>query len=156
MNRFLSDMATGNQFKNAVNDGVVEAVEAAEGELSAALDLAVIRTELASDRTLLAWIRTALTLMAAGIAYDKGFRLLHDQRVVAGNAWVHSANFAGILVTGASTVLLVIATLRHVMIARSLADARRRGIGRAVPSLLAAALVILLGCAVIVFLLATG
>ena len=37
-------MTTGKQFAGAVNDGVVEAVEAAEGELSAALDLAYVAT----------------------------------------------------------------------------------------------------------------
>jgi putative membrane protein len=146
-------MPVNRRYENAVNEHMVEA---AEIELDAALELSFTRTELASDRTLLAWIRTTLALMAAGIAYDKGFRLLHDQRVVAGTAWVRSANFAGVLVSAISTVLLVIATVRHIIIARSLAGARHRGIGAAIPTLLAAAVVILLGCAVVAFLLATG
>jgi putative membrane protein len=139
-----------------VNKRYQNAIEAAETELDTAVELSFTRTELASDRTLLAWIRTALTLMAAGIAYDKGFRLLHDERLAAGTALVRSANFAGVLVSGASTVLLAMATVRHMMIVRSLAGGRHRGIGGAIPTLLAAVLVILLGCAVIVFLLATG
>lgn len=146
-------MPVNRHYQNAVNEQVAEA---AEVELDAAVELSFLRTELASDRTLLAWVRTALTLMAAGIAYDKGFRLLHDERLAAGTAFVRSANFAGVLVAGASTALLAIATVRHVMIARSLATARHRGVGGAIPTLLAAVLVILLGCAVIVFLLATG
>jgi putative membrane protein len=146
-------MPVNKRYENAANERVVEA---AEVELDAALELSFTRTELASDRTLLAWIRTALTLMAAGIAYDKGFRLLHDERLAAGTALVRSANFAGMLLAGASTLLLAIATVRHVMIARSLAGGRGRGMGGAIPTLLAAVLVILLGCAVIVFLLATG
>jgi putative membrane protein len=145
-------MAADKRHENLINEQVVEA---AETELDAAVELSFTRTELASDRTLLAWVRTALTLLAAGIAYDKGFRLLHDERLAAGTALVRSANFAGVLVSAASTVLLAIATVQHLMMARSLA-AGRRGIGGAIPTLLAAVLVILLGCAVIVFLLATG
>lgn len=146
-------MPVDKRYRSAADEQVVEA---AEVELDAALQLAFTRTELASDRTLLAWIRTALTLMAAGIAYDKGFRLLHDQRLAAGVALVRSANFAGMLLAGISTVLLAIATVRHMMIARSLAGGRRGGMGGAVPTLLAAIVVILLGCAVVVFLLVTG
>ncbi len=146
-------MAADKRHENLINEQVVEA---AETELDTAVELSFTRTELASDRTLLAWIRTALTLMAAGIAYDKGFRLLHNERLAAGTALVRSANFAGVLLSGASTVLLAIATARHIMIARWLARGRRRGIGGALPTLLAAGLVVLLGCAVIVFLLATG
>lgn len=146
-------MTADERHKNFIDEQVAEV---AEVELDVAVELSFLRTELASDRTLLAWIRTALTLMAAGIAYDKGFRLLHDERLAAGTALVRSANFAGVLVSAASTVLLAVATVRHMMIARSLAGARRRGAGGAVPTLLAAVLVILLGCAVVVFLLATG
>jgi putative membrane protein len=146
-------MPADKPYRSATNEVVAEATES---ELDTALELSFTRTELASDRTLLAWIRTALTLMAAGVAYDKGFRLLHDERLAEGTAWVRSANFAGVLVTAASTVLLAMATVRHLMIARSLAGARQRGMGGAIPTLLAAGLVILLGCAVIVFLLATG
>ena len=146
-------MPVNKRYKNVLNEQVVET---AEVELDAAMELSYMRTELASDRTLLAWVRTAQTIMAAGIAYDKGFRLLHDERLAAGTALVRSANFAGILVAAASTVLLAIATVRHVMLARSLAGARRGGIGGAIPTLLAAGLVILLGCAVCVFLLLTG
>lgn len=131
-------------------------VETAETELDTALQLAFTRTELTSDNTLLAWVRTALALMAAGIAYDKAISLLHSERLAAGTAWVRSANFAGILVTGISVVLLTIATLRHLRIARSLAVDRHRGIGGSATSLLAAILVILMGCGVFVFLVVTG
>ena len=146
-------MPANKPYKNPINERVLET---AEVELDATLELAFMRTELTSDNTLLAWVRTALALMAAGIAYDRGFRLLHYERLAAGTAWVRSANFAGILVTGISVVLLTIATVRHVRIARSLAGVRHSGIGRALPSLLAAVLVVLLGCGVFAFLVATG
>jgi uncharacterized membrane protein YidH (DUF202 family) len=146
-------MPVDKPYKPAIHE---QLVESAEVELDTALALAFTRTELTSDNTLLAWVRTALAMMAAGIAYDKAFLLLHDERLAAGTAWVRSANFAGILVTGISVVLLVIATVRHLRIARSLAEARRRGIGGSATSLLAAILVILMGCAVFVFLVVTG
>jgi putative membrane protein len=132
-----------------------QVVQAAESELDEALELAFTRTELASDRTLLAWIRTALTLMAAGIAYDKGFRLLHERRLAEGTAWVTSAHFAGVLVTIASTLLLAMATVRHLVLCRHLAGARSKSLGWAMPSLLGAMLVIGLGCAVAVILITT-
>jgi len=146
-------MPVHKRYRNAIGEQVAEV---AEVELDAALELSFQRTELASDRTLLAWIRTSLALMAAGIAYDKGFRLLHDERLSAGTALVRSANFAGMLVAGISTVLLALATVRHVMIARSLAGTRGGGMGRAIPTLLGAVVVILLGCAVVTFLVMTG
>ena len=146
-------MPANKAYKRTINE---KAVETAEVELDIALDLAFTRTELTSDNTLLAWVRTALAMMAAGIAYDKAFLLLHDERLAAGTAWVRSANFAGILVTGISIVLLAIATVRHLRIARSLAGARRRSIRGSATSLLAAMLVILMGCGVFVFLVVTG
>ncbi len=145
-------MPVDKRYQNAMNEQVVEA---AESELDAALDLAFTRTELASDRTLLAWIRTALTLMAAGVAYDKGFRLLHQERLAEGTAWVTSAHFGGILVTVASTLLLAFATVKHFVLARALAAARHSGLGRAIPTLLGAVVVIALGCALVTILLTT-
>ena len=145
-------MRVDKRYQNAVGE---QLAEAAELELDAALELALTRTELASDRTLLAWIRTALTLMAAGIAYDKGFQLLHNERLAEGTAWVRSAHFGGILVTIASTLLLALATFKHFRLARSLAASRRTGLGRAIPSLLGAVVVIVLGCAVATVLITT-
>jgi putative membrane protein len=145
-------MPVTKRYENAMSEQVVRA---AESELDAALELAFTRTELASDRTLLAWIRTALTLMAAGVAYDKGFRFLHQERLAEGTAWVNSAHFAGIFVAIASTMLLAMATVRHLILARHLAAARHKSLGRAVPSLLGALLVIALGCVVATILLTT-
>ncbi len=133
-----------------------QVVEAAETELDATLNLAFTRTWLAFDRTLLAWIRTALTLMAAGIAYDKGFRFLHEERLEAGTAWVRSAHIVGISVTGAVTLLLAAVTVYHFMSVRSLVASRRGGISQALPTILAALLVILLGCSVFVVLVVTS
>jgi inner membrane protein YidH len=146
-------MASDKQDNSVANEKIVET---AETELDAAVELAFTRTELAFDRTLLAWIRTALTLMAAGIAYDKGFQLLHEARLEEGTAWVRSAHVVGIALTAASTLLLIVVTVNYFMNVRALAAFRRRGIAQALPTVLAALLVILLGCSVLTVLVATS
>lgn len=111
------------------------------------VDLAVQRTELACGRTLLAWIRTTFGLMAAGVAFDKGASLLHEAHLAAGTAWVRTGHFVGLTVTGASIVLLAIATWDYIVAMRKLA--RMQGLlpPRFTPALVAAILVIVLGCA---------
>ena len=124
-------------------------------ELDAAVELAFMRTELASDRTLLAWVRTALTLMAAGIAYDKGFRLLHDERLAAGTAWCEAPTLPASWLWRQAQCCWHCDHAHVRIVARwPLLDVMASV--RAVPALLAAVLVLLLGCAVVVFLLATG
>ncbi len=146
-------MASDKRYQRAVNE---EVIEAAEIELDAALELALTRTELSFHRTLLAWIRTALTLMAAGVAYDKGFQLWHEARLEEGKAWVRSAHFVGITLTAVSTLLLILVTIDYFMSIRALAASRHRGIAQALPSILAALLVIVLGCSVLTVLVVTS
>ena len=146
-------MPSAKRSSSAVNAKIVEA---AEIEVDEAVWLAITRTELALHRTLMAWIRTALALMAAGIAYDKGFRFLHEARIEAGTAWVQSAHVAGITVVGVSTLLLVLVTISYFMSIRSLAASRRSGIAQALPTVLAALLVIVLGCCILTVLVVTS
>jgi len=62
------------------------------------VDLAVQRTQFASDRTPLSWIHTALGLMAAGVAFDKGARFLHEARLGDGTAWVRTGHLVGLAI----------------------------------------------------------
>jgi len=146
-------MSTAKRNIGAVNEKIVEA---AEIELDEAVQLAITRTELACQRTLMAWIRTALALMAAGIAYDKGFRFLHEARLEEGTAWVQSAHVVGITVTGVSTLLLALVTISYFLSIRSLAASRRSGIVQALPTVVAALLVIVLGCCILTVLVITS
>ncbi|HEX8814765.1 MAG TPA: DUF202 domain-containing protein [Terriglobales bacterium] len=116
-------------------------------------DLAAQRTELALDRTQLAWARTVLSLIAAGVALDKGLKLLHDARVVAGNAFVRNAHGAGLALTGISTGLLIISAADYWHASHKLSRAHR-SIGRWLPPpLFISLLVILLGIIVFIILL---
>src|SRR5215831_18139907 len=87
--------------------------QAAEQQTDPRLDLAVQRTELAEDRTLLAWLRTALGLMGAGAAFDKGARLLHEERLAAGTALIRNSHLVGLSVTGVVSALLVLVLWQH-------------------------------------------
>jgi uncharacterized membrane protein YidH (DUF202 family) len=80
--------------------------ESAEETVDPRVDLAVLRTELAEDRTLLSWARTSLGLMGAGVAFDKGTQWLHEARLAAGSALVHNGHVVGITLTIITTVLL--------------------------------------------------
>jgi len=144
---------TKDNRNNSVNETIVEA---AELELSEATALALLRSELALQRTLLAWVRTTLALMAAGIAYDKGFQYLHDLRLEAGTAWVQSAHVVGITVIGISTALLILVSCSYIIGMRSLTSTRTGSIAKMLPTLLAALLVIVVGACVLIVLVVTG
>ncbi len=127
-----------------------------EREIDPRIDLAVRRTELAMDRTLLAWIRTALALMGAGVAFDKGAQFMHQARLAAGTALVRSGHVAGLSLTGASTLLLVLVTWNHMTSIRAFAEMRDHTPHRMTTAVIAAALVILLGGAVLAILFMTN
>jgi len=77
----------------------------AEQNADPRVDLAVERTELAHERTQLAWVRTVFSLYTAGIALDKGLEILHKERILAGNNWVSTGHFSGILLAILGTIL---------------------------------------------------
>jgi len=130
--------------------------QAAEQQADPRIDLAVQRTELAEDRTLLAWLRTALGLMGAGAAFDKGARLLHEERLAAGTALIRNSHLVGLSVTGVVSVLLVLVLWQHRRKQAELARIKG-GTALAFPSTtVACVLVILLGVAVFGLLVMTG
>jgi uncharacterized membrane protein YidH (DUF202 family) len=86
----------------------------AEQNADPRIDLAVDRTIFALIRTQLAWIRTIIGLMTAGLAIDKGFAALHEARLIAGNAWVKNGHFAGMVMTCSGTLLIIIVTVNYI------------------------------------------
>lgn len=92
----------------------------AEQDADPRIDLAVDRTTLALIRTLLAWVRTILSLMSGGLAIDKGFAALHEARLVSGTAILRNSHFAGLVMTGSGTLLIIIVLVNYVKSRRDL------------------------------------
>jgi uncharacterized membrane protein YidH (DUF202 family) len=65
---------------------------------------------LAMERTQLAWVRTVLGMITAGIAIDK----VHLARIIAGIAWQKNAHMAGLLLTSAGTALITLTTVLYI------------------------------------------
>ena len=87
--------------------------------------LALDRTKLAAERTLMAWLRTALSMLSFGFAIYKFFQVLQDQTtkaVVDPEAPRHLALF----LVGIGTAALLAACVQHVKYVRSLSTADHR------------------------------
>ena len=107
--------------------------------------LAAERTELALETTQLSWIRTVLTFMATGLAISKGIEALHSARVISGKALINHANFVGIFLTVAATVMLIVATFYFISRRRQLARIRGEFVFKAIPTFLISICTIILG-----------
>lgn len=92
----------------------------AEQEIDPRLDLAVISTQLALDRTQLSWVRTVFAFMSAGLALDKGAEAMHRASVLAGTNWVRTSHAIAVVLTSASTLSLLLATYTYYQEARRL------------------------------------
>lgn len=103
----------------------------AEQDADPRIDLAVELTSYAMERTQLAWVRTIMGFITAGLAIDKGTEALHEARVVAGAAWSKNGHFAGMLLTITSTLLMIITTIIYVRRMKQLN--RMRGIKTDLP-----------------------
>lgn len=126
---------------------------AAEGD-EARLDLALLQSELALERTQLAWVRTAFTFMTAGLALDQGMAALHAARVLAGTNWVEGGHVGGVMLTILATLALTLATTDYRNQAQELARLQTRIRARIPPVLPLSVLVILLGVGLVITLLA--
>ena len=74
--------------------------------------LAVERTRLAHDRTLMAWVRTATSLISFGFTIYKFFQYLHEQQGTQSRGRFGPRQF-GTLMIVIGIVALVLATLQH-------------------------------------------
>jgi uncharacterized membrane protein YidH (DUF202 family) len=151
----LSEQTAPSMDRNVMSEnGATQQVRQAESDPR--VGLAVIRTELAWERTLLAWIRTTFTLMSAGIAFDKGLQILHQQRLLAGTAIVRNGHIVGLTLTAASCLLLMAVTGYYVQAQRTLAQLQRAPTFRFRPVVAASCLVILLCIVVFALLILNG
>jgi putative membrane protein len=77
------------------------------------LALAVERTYLAHERNLMAWTRTATSLITFGFTLFKFFEFLHEQGEAARGPQHLGARTFGLVMIGIGVATLAIATLQH-------------------------------------------
>jgi putative membrane protein len=86
-----------------------------EPELDRSIRLALQRTFLATERTLMAWIRTSISLIGFGFTLAELFRSLSRSNVLirgpAGRVW--TAEGAGMVLISLGTFSLLIAVFDH-------------------------------------------
>ena len=74
--------------------------------------LAVDRTRLAHDRTLMAWVRTSTSLISFGFTIYKFFQYLHEQQNTQSRGGFGPRQFATLMIV-VGIVALVLATIQH-------------------------------------------
>lgn len=99
-----------------------------DNTLDRATQLALQRSFLATERTLMAWIRTSISLIGFGFTLAKLFQSLSDAHVLirgpAGRVW--TAEGVGMLLISLGTFALVAAVFDH---HRELKQLRAAGLG---------------------------
>jgi putative membrane protein len=82
-------------------------------DLPAATKLAVDRTRLAHERTLMAWVRTSTSLISFGFTIYKFFQYLREnQQGAAADTLIGPRGFA-LLMIGIGLTALILATVEH-------------------------------------------
>jgi putative membrane protein len=81
--------------------------------------LALDRTKLAAERTLMAWLRTALSMISFGFAFYKFLQVLQEQNPAVVEHPNAPRNLA-LLLIGIGTSALVVACVQHVKYVRGL------------------------------------
>ncbi len=77
------------------------------------LRLAVERTYLAHERNLMAWTRTATSLITFGFTLFKFFEYLHESGKAARGPQAFGARTFGMIMIGVGVSLLMLATVQH-------------------------------------------
>ena len=78
-----------------------------------ALQLAMERTYLAQERSMMAWIRTATSLITFGLAYYKFFMYLHELGTTKPLHHFLAPRTFGMMMIGIGVFSLAIATVQH-------------------------------------------
>lgn len=117
-----------------------------------ALDLGYERTRLAADRTLMAWIRTSVSMISFGFSIYKFFQYLLGSNVVADKLPHYAPRNFGVALVGLGMILLALAIVEYFMFLRNLS----RDTGQKFPistALVAALLLSIVGIFVLINLL---
>lgn len=123
--------------------------EAGAGALPSSTQLALDRTHLAHERTLMAWVRTAVSLISFGFTIYKTFQYLEDQSKGAPVRRLLGPRQYAFLMIAVGLVSLLLATLQQWRYQRKLRESHQE-----VPPSLATALAALIAGLGIVALVA--
>ncbi len=116
------------------------------------VDLGYERTRLAADRTLMAWIRTSVSMIGFGFSIYKFFQYLLESDLTAGRLQHQAPRNFGVALVGLGMVLLSLAIVEYFLFLRGLS----RETGQKYPistALIAAILLSVIGILVLANLL---
>ncbi len=116
------------------------------------VDLGYERTRLAADRTLMAWIRTSVSMISFGFSIYKFFQYLLESNLTAGHLQHYAPRNFGVALVSLGMILLALAILEYFLFLRNLT----RETGQKYPistALVAALLLSAIGVLVLVNLL---
>ena len=108
-------------------------------------DMGELRTIMAADRTLMAWIRTSLSMFSFGFTIYKFLQALSDSNQIAAS---HSPQRVGMFLVGLGTVAMVLGTFSYWATLRDLNRVEEFRVGR--PVLVVALIMSLAGVALFV------
>ena len=83
-----------------------------EQDLSTSTKLAIERTRLVHQRTLMAWVRTATSLISFGFTVYKFFQYLRESQGAPTSAAIGPREFGGLMI-GIGITALILATIGH-------------------------------------------
>jgi putative membrane protein len=127
--------------------GAVQEASRPEHEAKSADELAVMRTIMSADQTLMSWVRTAVTMITFGFTLYKFLRYVRTEVVEDFGERARERNLA-LAIIAVGTVTLFFAVFEHVLYQRELGRSTARAALR-LPVFLAG-LVVLLGCLAVV------
>ena len=85
------------------------------------------RTRFAADRTLMAWIRTSLSMIGFGFSIYKFFQYLRESGTLAVNWRPQGPRNLGLALIALGTGLLIVAIVEHIQFLRQLTKEAQQG-----------------------------
>ncbi len=84
------------------------------------VDLGYERTRLAADRTLMAWIRTSVSMISFGFSIYKFFQYLLESNLASGRLQHYAPRNFGVALVGLGMILLALAVIEYLLFLRNL------------------------------------